>query len=339
MNKFCSGRDVLLTTVVALLLHACVSESGGATIEDALAFDRQCFIRPTALTQSFGSFDPVGGVSYELPLAVRSNLSAAETGALGPSDEELNPSSALAVIEGFDTCMLLVSEFERKPLDGKPVVDCADVPATRRRFIPASASIDEGERLAVSVRVLTPEDLQGLFGEAFDVGAIPVAPSAVENGVIINRQGTEDRDQPNCGSTTEACRSDAWGTYPRTGTVSVLVQLRARLKRVGGTVFYSNWFSFPIEIFMGRTLTDCGPLTLGRCAGGCPGAVDCPEPVAGEQCAVDTASSCIVSECAPGEPSCRAYGLRGERFSPVGCKPFQFAGGGICEAYNECSPQ
>lgn len=241
-------------------------------IERALAPDGSCNFQVGNASTPYGSYDPAfDGTAYHLQLLLRNNMQQRSDNPQLMSDSPYNirPRANDARIVGVEGCWFKyegdVTKFATYRADN--IVDCATKYPNQSASIPVTAQIDEGglSEAVVGVDILTPAHLKQLFGDDFSATEIPelgeypyrsIDPTGRYTGRAYS-YAAQDPNDPN--------RSAAWGNYPTTRKVPVVVQLRAVVQLQSGARIFSGWFSYMIYICPRCVASACGDLLEIKC--------------------------------------------------------------------------
>lgn len=297
-----------LVMLAPLLLITCVDGNGiQVEIVHTLIPDTTCKLSTAGDTLFSGSYDPVFRADYELFLLLRNNTMARDDAPQLSGQTNIRERANDVQVIGFEGCWQNMDPSSNPNSFGRyasgTALDCSTL--TSKASLPVqSATVEEGSGQTIfQVNVLSTPHLQQLFGTAFNPPALRQIGRVAED---LNGDGdTLDTDEVTFKTDVTspfvvATRAAAWGTFPASYTATVVVQVRAVLKKQSGPVFYSNWFAFPIDLCMGCTQSACGDLlqkpcaaATGTCGDGtpcaltspaCPGAVPstCPLQLQGQ---------------------------------------------------------
>lgn len=283
----------LLAALIPLGQTTCSDPSGSVVeLQAVLAPDTTCTYQISNPVSSSGYYDPLldqQQLGYQLVLVARNNMEQAadETYTFGSTN--IHWRTRDAIITGWEACWTAdpndySSYTQTQDVAKGPILDCAALAKVGRGFkLPSSGSVIEGgqTQAVVGTYVLTPSHLVTLFGANFNAAAIPQGYTYTANGVQYYGQG---------GDAASTSRSAAWGTFPTSGTVNVLVQARATWTTQGGIQGVSNWVTYPITVCPGCLSNACGPLVQGQC-------YRCPNDEQGcnssNKCLSDGTTACV----------------------------------------------
>jgi hypothetical protein len=294
-----------------------------------------CQSSPGAVQQFSGRFDPAGTEdAYTINVVVENNLSPSTLRtASAPDGGQLGKESNDLVTLGFDVCWDLEDSIQ--DASAVPLLDCDEVPAGARTFVPVGGTLPVGGTASFIFEVLNVANLRAVLGATFDPTNIPQVGTIEIDDVPVGHSFAADVD-------TE---SEAWGSVlrERGGKVRMLVQARGRFKTIDGQGLYSNWMHFPLEICPHCARAECGELRLVRCADSCAagtscaGTSDCRLGDSNFPGLVDCTAACAGGEEESNE-RCTPYGFAGTLLDEDACLPFSYQAV-QCVAFNECSSE
>ncbi len=221
------SRYVLLALVWVV---GCAAETGGTIeLQRIAAPNSTCEVLPTDNTYSaIGFYDPQGNADptaastfFVQPLVVNNMPPPEEDAAvIFGNDREVRNQTNDVTLRGFDICWFRTDVGAQAERFGADAIDCDDVPATQRKFAPASGTIGQNEGKTVTrFGALSIPDLRAVLGDGYDPN--PADPVASRNEVQIT------------------IRMQAIGNTP------------------DGFEVRSNWFSYPVDVCTGCSKAAC----------------------------------------------------------------------------------
>ena len=255
-------KNLLRVCCLGVTLLTCAKENG-VTMEivRTLAVNAAgCSYDIANGTLDRGLFDPSGGVAYTLGVEIRNNAEAEDADpSLGFAGQNQRSRTNDILLTGFEACW-----YRTEDQDPTKQPDCSKLPKAQQGTLPTAVTINRQTSTAVTAAVLTKEQLQSLYGAAFDATAIP-------QGGISSDGSTRSfaAENPAAGG-----RSAAWGTYPAQLRDTIIIQARAVGTMQGGTKLRSQWLRFPVELCI-RCFARCGTITKTTCK-----ATDCTDQAA-----------------------------------------------------------